>query len=75
MSMSLEIIENEKIRTLLCADFGAPAESRTPDTMIKSHVLYLLSYRGIYLFFTGNADIITRKEGFVKIFFPKGQIL
>ena len=23
--------------------FGAPSESRTPDTMIKSHVLYLLS--------------------------------
>ena len=27
--------------------FGAPAENRTPDTMIKSHVLYRLSYRGI----------------------------
>ena len=28
--------------------FGAPAESRTPDTLIKSQVLYLLSYRGIF---------------------------
>ena len=27
--------------------YGVPAESRTPDTMIKSHVLYLLSYRHI----------------------------
>ena len=27
---------------------GAPAENRTPDTMIKSHVLYRLSYRGKY---------------------------
>ncbi len=26
---------------------GDPTESRTPDTMIKSHVLYLLSYRVI----------------------------
>ena len=25
------------------SDFGDPSESRTPDTMIKSHVLYLLS--------------------------------
>ena len=27
--------------------FGAPAENRTPDTLIKSQVLYQLSYRGI----------------------------
>ena len=27
---------------------GAPAENRTPDTLIKSQVLYQLSYRGIY---------------------------
>ena len=26
--------------------FGAPAENRTPDTLIKSQVLYQLSYRG-----------------------------
>ena len=25
----------------------APAETRTPDTLIKSQVLYRLSYRGI----------------------------
>ena len=25
---------------------GAPAENRTPDTLIKSQVLYQLSYRG-----------------------------
>ena len=29
------------------APFGAPAEIRTPDTLIKSQVLCLLSYRGI----------------------------
>ena len=28
--------------------FGVPAEIRTPDTVIKSHVLYLLSYGHIY---------------------------
>ena len=28
--------------------FGAPAENRTPDTLIKSQVLYQLSYRGIF---------------------------
>ena len=27
--------------------FGAPAENRTPDTLIKSQVLYQLSYRGV----------------------------
>ena len=31
--------------------FGAPAENRTPDTLIKSQVLYQLSYRGILLSF------------------------
>ena len=29
---------------------GAPAENRTPDTLIKSQVLYQLSYRGIFCF-------------------------
>ena len=29
---------------------GAPAETRTPDTLIKSQVLYHLSYRGAYVF-------------------------
>ena len=30
--------------------FGALAESRTPDTLIKSQVLYHLSYKGMQLF-------------------------
>ncbi len=33
-----------------CRFFGAPAEIRTPDTLIKSQVLYRLSYRGIVPF-------------------------
>ena len=36
--------------------FGAPAENRTPDTLIKSQVLYQLSYRGIAI--TLKYDII-----------------
>ena len=34
--------------------FGALAESRTPDTLIKSQVLYLLSYKGILIQFFIN---------------------
>ena len=34
--------KKEKTGTL-CLFSGDPSESRTPDTMIKSHVLYLLS--------------------------------
>ena len=34
---------HKKEKTAVQAVFGAPSESRTPDTMIKSHVLYLLS--------------------------------
>ena len=45
--------------------FGAPAENRTPDTMIKSHVLYQLSYRGICL----HHNIIAYQEKFVNPFF------
>ena len=30
--------------------FGAPAENRTPDTLIKSQVLYQLSYRGVWIY-------------------------
>lgn len=33
--------------TKLLKSFGVPGEARTPDPMIKSHVLYLLSYRHI----------------------------
>ena len=36
---------------MMFLDFGAPAENRTPDTLIKSQVLYQLSYRGILLSF------------------------
>ena len=34
---------------LISQSLGAPAENRTPDTLIKSQVLYQLSYRGEYL--------------------------
>ena len=36
--------------------FGAPAESRTPDNLIKSQVLYQLSYRGV-----SNENIIPQR--------------
>ena len=39
---------------------GAPVESRTPDTLIKSQVLYLLSYRGKIIVFLGNANNIAQ---------------
>ena len=45
--------------------FGAPAENRTPDTMIKSHVLYQLSYRGICL----HHNILAYQAKFVNPFF------
>ncbi len=41
---------------------GAPAESRTPDNLIKSQVLYQLSYRGIF----NTNDIITQYSTNVK---------
>ena len=44
---------------------GAPAENRTPDTMIKSHVLYQLSYRGICL----HHNILAYQAKFVNPFF------
>ena len=44
-----EVIEkSEKAKGLNFQSlFGAPAENRTPDTLIKSQVLYQLSYRGV----------------------------
>ena len=36
--------------TLPCSLFGAPAGTRIPDTLIKSQVLYQLSYGHIYAF-------------------------
>ena len=55
-----------------CSDrfvFGDPSESRTPDTMIKSHVLYLLSYRVIQArHFQTRLIIISQQLNFVKIF-------
>ena len=36
---------------LMSQSLGAPAENRTPDTLIKSQVLYQLSYRGKRQFF------------------------
>ena len=41
----------KKSATRVLFSFGAPAENRTPDTLIKSQVLYQLSYRGKLLSF------------------------
>ena len=42
--------ENKKAGGVGSGPFsGAPAGIRTPDTLIKSQVLYLLSYRGKWL--------------------------
>ena len=38
---------------------GAPSESRTPDTMIKSHVLYRLSYRHILNYMSAQPARLT----------------
>ena len=41
--------KKQKSRTLSHSGFfGAPAETRTPDPLIKSQMLYRLSYRGIF---------------------------
>ncbi len=45
--------------------FGAPAEIRTPDTLIKSQVLYRLSYRGAFAYLY----ILAHFFRFVKMFF------
>ena len=47
--------------------FGAPAETRTPDTLIKSQVLYRLSYRGIS-YYLSDLNIITYYLHFVNTF-------
>ena len=46
--------------------FGAPAENRTPDTLIKSQVLYQLSYRGILSFAPQQdcGEFATRGNGY-----------
>lgn len=43
--------------------FGAPAEIRTPDPLIKSQMLYQLSYRGV-----SHLCIISQRSRFVKVF-------
>ena len=49
--MHFYLIKYEQVKTAnLLVDlpfFGAPVENRTPDTLIKSQVLYQLSYRGV----------------------------
>ena len=40
-------VSKEKAPTRGAFSFGAPAGIRIPDTLIKSQVLYRLSYRGI----------------------------
>ena len=42
---------------------GAPAEIRTPDPLIKSQMLYQLSYRGV-----SHLCIISQRSRFVKFF-------
>ena len=42
--------------------FGAPAGTRTPDTLLKRQVLYLLSYWG--MFGKTSSQIETRLSGF-----------
>ncbi len=51
-----------KKRRVYTRRFGAPAETRTPDTLIKSQVLYRLSYRGK----KSTLVIISQKEKNVK---------
>ena len=47
---------NRKRHHLVPFSIGAPAENRTPDTLIKSQVLYQLSYRGeLFSFASQNA--------------------
>ena len=50
------LVSDKKSRIIKYDFFGAPAESRTPDNLIKSQVLYLLSYRGVF----NTSDIISQ---------------
>ena len=43
-----------KLKGLISQSLGAPAENRTPDTLIKSQVLYQLSYRGVFFFVSAD---------------------
>ncbi len=42
--------------------------------MIKSHVLYLLSYRGKYVLFSDSVNSVSRFNPFVKCFFGIGAV-
>ena len=53
--------------------FGAPAENRTPDTLIKSQVLYQLSYRGVSTY-RSYRNMIPQQKHFVNTFFNKFQL-
>ena len=48
---------------------GALAGNRTPDNLIKSQVLYLLSYKGVH-----SPIMIAQKRKFVKAFLKKCAI-
>ena len=53
----IHALRDEKTKGLIFQSlFGAPAENRTPDTLIKSQVLYQLSYRGMYI---SSPNIVT----------------
>ena len=43
----IDCLANKKTYLSLGSDCGAPAGTRIPDTLIKSQVLYRLSYRGV----------------------------
>ena len=52
-----------------------PAESRTPDTQIKSLLLYLLSYGHIYGLFSRESSSLTKKFLYdITIFFASTRL-
>ena len=61
-----------KLKGLISQSLGAPAENRTPDTLIKSQVLYQLSYRGVLF---SRLNIISHYIVFVNSFLISFQLL
>ena len=65
--------KREKHREGVSLFFGAPAENRTPDTLIKSQVLYQLSYRGVSTY-RSYRNMIPQQKHFVNTFFKKSRL-
>ena len=61
----------KKTITRMVFFIGAPAGTRIPDTLIKSQVLYLLSYRGI----SPRNNMIAQNARFVNSFSQKNFAL